>query len=267
VTEPLTLTIDSAATPPAQNIARATAATLPQSFRLVSGGGDVVMIDGRGAWTERSLAAIASGAKAILVVDPSGASHENLTEVLDTEVPVILDTPWRHNGVVSRISPYFQKVDAHGGMLEARVTVPSSSLLRESITALAFTAQALLGAPIIGLEDVAARPDHLTVFGSTHDILIRLSAVTGPIPANAWFRLAGSNAMVTVTVPSSESGASGVGTFTDADAKITVPFAFESAHRSALALIARVLHQRLVPTDIADFRRVCPDGSRAVSSS
>jgi hypothetical protein len=120
----------------------------------------------------------------------------------------------------------------------------------------------LLGAPITDLHDVVSTANHLTVFGTAPGLLIRLSAVVGPSPADeAWFRLVGGTEIASVHVPSSHSGASGIGTFVEPGLRITVEFAFESTHRSALSYASRILGERIVPTDLTDFLQLATSDS------
>lgn len=262
MTRSISLAIETAASRSVSDLVRAVVATLPQTFTIVDerASAVAVAVDGAGAWPDRALDAIRRGARAVLVVNPSGTSPASVAALLETEVPVVLDSAWRHSAALVDAAPLFQALDGAGRLLECRTTVRSADQLRKAARSLAFAAQALIGGRLLDVRDVVDSPGHLLALASTTSgLLVRVSAVVGPEPtARASFRLVGSDAIAKLTLPAPDSGDTGVVEVVDDTEKRVLPSAFESSHRSTLRYLQRVIDGTERTSDLAEFSELNP---------
>jgi hypothetical protein len=70
--------------------AKALAASLPASVRLVETGGDVVLLSGQGDWPARLLAAMQGGQRRFILIDPQAGAAGQLGEVMATGADITL---------------------------------------------------------------------------------------------------------------------------------------------------------------------------------
>jgi len=252
------IALEGAARPEVVDLVRATIATLPQTFAIVEGRAAAIVLDGAGGWAERGVEAIARGARALLVVNPSPAERAEIDALLRTGVPVVLDSPWRHSTALKDAAPYFQSLDGAGRLLECSTTVRSPEQLRKAARSLAFAAQALMGFERLAARDIVRRPSQLLVLATTSSrLLVRISAVVGPEPtARAGFRLVGSDSIAKLTLAAPDSGETGVVEFTDDRHTRILPSAFESSHRSTLRFLREVIDGDATTSDLADIGEV-----------
>ncbi|WP_375389099.1 hypothetical protein [uncultured Amnibacterium sp.] len=261
MTERIPLSIDRQASRAVRDVVLATAASLPMSFLAVSGRGEAVAVDGRGDWSERARVAVDEGARGVLVVAPGVAGAGSAARLADAGVPIVLDAPWRHAVLLTRMAPDFRATRSHRTMLEARTTVALPSELADAVADLAFSARALLGSTLSSRRTpIVSERQVITVWTPSPGFLVRLSATVSPEPpGRAWFRLIGERQTVTLELPSPGSGDSGIGELITADGTTSAPSVFESSHRAALVRLERAMSGDVVSTDVIDYLSATAD--------
>ena len=237
---------------------RTALASLPITLALAAGDADLHALDGGRGWTERAAAAIAAGARGILVVRPSTEPRAALTALAERAagIPIVLDTRWRHNAAVGVAAERFGALTAGSSLLEASAVVAAETDVDDAMRDLAVLAQATAG-PVGELRSVGAWPGRRVAMGRVGALAVRLSVdVTRAGAGSARLRALGENGGVDLWVPDAGTARAAQLTVTDPSGCVLLPTRYESAHRAALRGLAEVVQDAGTVADLDEFRRV-----------
>lgn len=101
-------------------------ASLPMALRpSVVDAAELVAVSGAAGWTARAAAALADGARGVLVVDPGPEDAQGLAETAAARrTPVVLDRPFASNPAVAQALPLITHGAGRNELIELTVTVP-----------------------------------------------------------------------------------------------------------------------------------------------
>ena len=233
----------------------AVVASLPVSLRPASTGTDLVAVDGQTGWAGAASQAIETGARGVVVIDPTTADVADLSTLARRRgVPVVIDYPFAGNPAVPVAAPYFSGHDDRHALLECTVTARlGADLARVLIDQLA-----LVGALAARVEKAKAldwTSRRYVISGLLADgRRTRLTGIcTDAGPPTAAVRMLREDGSMELTVPNPETARPAQATIVTPDGAKSLPTLFETAHRLAWRRLARLVHDGGQASDLTRF--------------
>jgi hypothetical protein len=251
----LTVAADAGAVAP--GAIPATIASLPMTLSLTTEpDADLRAIDGSPGWSDRVVAAIMSGTRGVVVVHPTAATAAELGALVEHDVPIVLDTRWRHTPVADRLLEGLGAIDGGVSLLEAHAITAGTVGIDDAMRDLLLLAQAAAG-PVRHVVTVQRTPARLIVHARVGETdLHAVVDVTRVAAGSAWLRALGATGGVEAFVPDAATARAARLTLTDPSGHTLEPTLYESAHRVAWRRLAQAVRGGVAVDDLPEFARV-----------
>ncbi|SEH01075.1 hypothetical protein SAMN05444920_1195 [Nonomuraea solani] len=254
MTAPLTVTLAGDADRPALH---ATLASLPQDFRPVATGGDVLAVAGLDALTK----ALADRPRGILLTGVTtgapGRVHDLADRAAEAGVPVVVAATWALNPALTAATGTLRRDLGQAALVELTATVPPGLPVLVDQLALLRTA---LG-PATALELLQSDDHGHTAHARAGDVPVHLAAAVSPWgPARARLSLLGPAAQWRVSFPDPATASPADVVRSDADGEHRLPALYENAARASWRALHAAVTEGAAPPyrlhDLADDLRL-----------
>jgi hypothetical protein len=230
-------------------------ASLPVSLHPATADPDLVGVNGAQGWSAAALAAVESGVRGLVIINPVDEDAATLREKADAAgVPIVVDGVWTYNPAVARSADAFRAADDAEALLEVRADVPSTSDLERALLGQLALVRAL-ASPVVDLTVVRWNEHGYDVLASlTSGARASLAAiVTDALPHAVHVRSLKTTTAVELTVPAPASAAPGKAVVSGPDGATLLVTAYESAHRAAWRHLHELVQAKRSCEDLAHF--------------
>lgn len=243
-----------------------TMASLPATFGPAPGEqpADVLVVAGGAGWSREAAAAVAAGARGIVVANPVPEATAELAAAADAAgTAVVLDLRWASNPALVAGS---SRPDARDAVRSAMGTaalldsvaasVPGTEpreLLAEHLAALLAVTGQLAGVRVVRHDTTGYTVSGRLANGAP---FTAQGVLTAARPAGVDIRLYTTDGGVAVQVPDPDAAWPATVRVTGAQGELLLPTLYESAHRSAWRRLKDHLGAGTQPDDLAGFARL-----------
>ncbi|WP_026556754.1 hypothetical protein [Arthrobacter sp. 35W] len=210
-------------------------ASLPVSLGPGGADADIRAISGKPGWTAEALAAIAGGARGLVVVEPAAEDTAVLAAAAESAgVPVVLDHRWASNAAVDGAAAAVLELAGGAALLDsAAAAAPHTDpeLLLGEHLALVFR----IAGGVQDLHIISSGPRGYTAAGRLpNGAPVALQGIlTRALPGGVRLDLLTADGGVRISVPDPDTARPAETTVTTPSGATTLPTIFESAHRTS----------------------------------
>ncbi|MFE4194424.1 hypothetical protein ACFRJ9_01025 [Paenarthrobacter sp. NPDC056912] len=230
-------------------------ASLPESFGPATAAADIQVIAGQPGWPEEAAKAISTGARGIVVVNPSPANVDSLVEAAErTGTAVVLDQRWASNPAVPAAEDAVRSMAGRAAILDTVATAPvgtgSGELLADHLAAVV-----RITGPLGGLRVLTRGPHGYTataVLANGSPVALQ-GILSGARPAGVTITMLTDDGGVSVALPEPVAAWPATVKVTGPQGDVLLPTIYESAHRATWRRLKGHLDAGTVPSDLHRF--------------
>ena len=232
-------------------------ASLPVSLHPATGEADLVGIAGEGGWVAAATDAIASGARGVMIVDPSAADVTELVEQAEAaRVPVVIDATWSHNPAVANSAAAFAEHHDADSLVESRVNVPLDS----DIERVLLNQLSLIRTAVGPIESVTFPRKNSRGYDALASLVGGASAsltaiLSNSVQQSATVRILKPTTSVELELSDPASAAPGHAVVSGPEGATLLTTQWETAHRAAWRRLHALANDGETAPDLAGFAR------------
>jgi hypothetical protein len=212
--------------------------TLPMSFSPTTRDADVRVVDGGPGWTKRAAEA-ATGARAIVVVDPIGGDAGAVRSLDDTGVPVVLAEAWAGSPAVLNAVTAWAEAISEAMTIDVHILAKPSASTAELLLR-AFRVLRRLGQPVSTIESLLSPSGGLAGLGRAENgaSIVLFGAWSAIDELHVDVLEPGSSTQLVLYPPENARPSESI--HATAQGAVRLPTVYETAHREAFRVAHRL---------------------------